>query len=89
MSQHANEFVEMDREAWIIAKLGIHGRRILDGLTNREMRKARIRTAIITAGLAHERVVAQSPETWSQLFARFYQSPFETTPEVPCPTPHP
>jgi hypothetical protein len=37
------DFRQFDQEAWLIKRLGEHGRRVQDGLTDPEERRERIR----------------------------------------------
>lgn len=67
--------VDLASEAWLIRRLGEHGRHIEDGVTDVAIRRERIRAAILEGGL--EAVVAGrgssgKPETYAEVFARLY-----------------
>lgn len=69
---HADErFRRFDVEAWIIGRLG-NPSHIVDGITTYETRKAGIRKEILARGIADERMVAKSEETYRSVFSRFY-----------------
>lgn len=81
MSQPQNSFSfeELDREAWIVKRLGEHGVQVFGGTTTREMRAQRIRNAILDSGLdctlIGRRGESVKAETYAQIFERHFGEP--------------
>jgi hypothetical protein len=74
-----SRFAQLDREAWLAQRLGEHGAGIFTGLTDRDVRRERIRAAIVEHGL--EAVIVGRhegrPETYAQVFERLYGTPLD------------
>ncbi|MGB6488766.1 MAG: hypothetical protein WBE91_17940 [Steroidobacteraceae bacterium] len=72
--------VDLTCERWLIRRLGDHGRRIEDGVTDVTVRRERIRAAILEGGLGAVvagRGVSGKPEAYAQVFARLYGEALE------------
>lgn len=70
----------LDAEAWLIGRMEEHGVRVEDGVTSWDIRRDRIRAAIITFGLSEViigRSKDQKSETYRQAFERFYDEPLD------------
>lgn len=62
-------------EAWLAKKLGLR-HRLFEGVTTPEIRRERVRAAILEQGLADVVAGGESrgrPETWRALFRRLFQ----------------
>lgn len=75
----APELRHLDHERWLAKRLGEHGAGIFTGLTDRDVRRERIRAAIVEHGL--EAVIVGRhegrPETYAQVFERLYGTPLD------------
>lgn len=63
-----------------VRRLGDHGRRVEDGVTDVTVRRERIRAAILEGGLGAVvagRGASGKPETYAQVFVRLYGEPLE------------
>lgn len=74
------EFKRLDAESWLIRRLGQHGSRIEEGVTDYELRKARIREAILGSRLS-EVIIGRGADgksqTYRQAYERFYNQRLE------------
>ncbi len=79
MSQYAMDFTQFDAEAYFVKRLGEHGYRVFDGVTTREITKARIREAILEGKfdctIIGRNPLTQKPETYAQAFERAFNEP--------------
>jgi hypothetical protein len=69
------EFKHFDQEHYIVRRLHEHGADIYSGVTDPEIRKARIRAAIVNNRLEYAVVgknLAGKTETWADLFKRVF-----------------
>lgn len=76
-SSLALEFASIDREIWMAQRLGEHGRRIFDGVTDPAIRKERFRTAVGNAGPHRHAPGLRKMQTYAELFERLYGEPLE------------
>jgi len=75
----APELQHLDREAWLAQRLGEHGAGVFTGITDRDVRRERIRAAILEHGLT-EVIVGRhegKPQTYAQVFERLYGTPLD------------
>jgi hypothetical protein len=78
MSQYAMDFQSFDAETYLVRRLKEHGHAIFTGVSDPEIRRERIRTAILDAGLDCTLVgknLAGKTETYADLFGRIYAEP--------------
>ncbi len=72
--------LDLTAEAWLIRRLGNHGRHVEDGVTDVAIRRERIRAALLEGGLevvVVGRGASGKPETYAQVFGRLYGEPLE------------
>lgn len=71
------------REFWLAGRLVQHGVKVFEGVTDRALRKERIRAGILEQGLAQ--VICgrsrndRKPFTYSEAFERLYGEPLQPT----------
>jgi hypothetical protein len=78
--QAAFTFKDFDIEEFLVKRLAEHRRQISAGVTDPALRRERIRTAIIEAGLECVivgRAPGGRPETYAQAFERYYREPLQ------------
>ena len=73
-----SQFSSLDGELFLVRRLGQHGHRVFTGDTAPNERRARMRRAILEAGLDCT-IVGKNrsgkPETFAALFERLYSEP--------------
>jgi hypothetical protein len=71
---NGHDFAHFDQEHYIVMRLHEHGAAIYTGVTDQEIRKARIRAAIVNNRLecASVKNAAGIAETWTDLFQRVF-----------------
>lgn len=70
--------IDLAAEAWLIHRLGDHGRHVEDGVTDVTVRRERIRAAILEGTLdtvVVGRAASGKPETYAEAFERLYGEP--------------
>ena len=76
------DLAEFEFEAFFVRRLGDFGREVFAGLTDRPLRRERIRTAIIEARLdgaiLGRNPRTQKPETFAAAFERHWGEPLHT-----------
>lgn len=78
MTTNADMFHELDVEMWFVKRLKDHGHTVFLGDTTPEIRRERIRTAILDAQLDTViigRAPNGRPERYAESFERFYKQP--------------
>ncbi len=80
MSQHAEQFKPFDVDLWFVERLKVHGVNVFDGVTTFELRRQRIREAILQAGFGDVicAKLNRKPVTYAQAFERAYGTPLFT-----------
>jgi hypothetical protein len=78
--QSSLQFKNLDAELWILKRLQMHLAQVFDGRTDPDVRRERVRLAIIAGGL--ESIVighraGGGSETYTQAFERLYGEPLE------------
>jgi len=80
----ADLFAHLDAELWFVKRLKDHGKDVFLGDTTAEIRKERIRQAILERGCDVAiigRSVNGKPETYSAAFERLFKEPLESKPK--------
>jgi hypothetical protein len=76
--QKSLDFHDFDVENWFANRLAEHGKKIFLGSTTFELRRQRIREAILERGVDYAIIGTKAdgkPETYAQAFERFYSEP--------------
>jgi hypothetical protein len=89
MTQHALQFSQFDAEAYFVRRLAEHGRTVFAGISDPDIRRERIRQAILDGKLDCAilgRRPDGKPETYQAAFERHYQQPLHVKQpkERPC-----
>lgn len=73
------DFARADGETFMVKRLGQHGVRVFDGVTDTASRMALVRAAIIggakDCAIVGRNPATHKPETYAQLFERVYGEP--------------
>jgi hypothetical protein len=80
MSQYALQFQSFDAEAYFVRRLKDHGHAVYLGVTDPDIRRERIRAAILAAK-CEQTIMGKNPagkvETYAQLFERHFNEPLD------------